>query len=147
VLSDPVHRADEFLVGEDASASEEIADQGDGREDGRPRGAEVYCSPGLIAHHLSYDEVADIPSYHQKHIEQTEECLHLAVMIYKYGIGGDGSCGQKNSQQRPAVKVMLAQRVGIPQVIETCHLKTFDLEGTYLHTKTDDGHNDGRHQI
>ena len=76
MLSDPIHRADEFLIGEDASAGEEIADQGDGREDGRPRGTEVNCPPGLIAHHLSYDEVADIPSYHQQHIEQTEECLH-----------------------------------------------------------------------
>jgi hypothetical protein len=68
-------------------------------------------------------------------------------MIYKYGIGGDDGRREKNSHQRPCVEMMLAERIGKPEVIDTSHLKAIHLERAYLHTKTNDGHNDGRQKI
>ena len=47
-LSDPIHRADELLVGEDASTGEVVADDSNRREDGRPRWTEFNGSPCLI---------------------------------------------------------------------------------------------------
>ena len=109
-------------------------------------GTTMHCAPGLVAYRLTDDEVTHIPSYNEQGIEQAEECLQLAVAIEEDGIGGNHRGRQQHGKQGPCVEMVLAQRISEPQVIHPGHLKTCSLEGTDLHTKTNDGHHDGRQE-
>ena len=146
-LSDPVHRADKLFIGLDRPPGHQIEDEGNGREDGRPRGPELNRAPGLVGNRLTYNEITDIPTYYQQRIEETEECLHLTVVIYKYGIGGNDCRWKEHSHQGPGVEMTVADGIGKPEIIDTGHFQSCCLEGTYLHTKTNDGHNNGRQEI
>ena len=87
-LSDPVHGSDQLLIGINSPPRHQVEDERYGRKDCRPGRTEIDSAPGLVAHRLTHDEIADIPPHDQQGIEQAEECLQLAIMIDEDGIGG-----------------------------------------------------------
>lgn len=145
-LSDAVERADELLVGSDGATGHEIEDEGDGGENGGPLRTEVDRAPRLIASHLAYDEEADIPSHDQQRVEGTEQRLHLAVVEDEDGVGAKGCGGQQDGHQGPHVEMTLADGVGEPEVVDTRHIDAPEVEGTNLHTQTNDRQDDGHYQ-
>ena len=108
---------------------------------------EIDGAPRLVAGRLGHNEEADIPSDDKQGIERTEEGLRLAVVEDEDGIGAEGGCRQEDGQQGPHVEMTLADRVGEPEVIHPCHINASKVEGTNLHTETNDRQDDGHYQI
>ena len=142
-----MERADELLIGSDGPTGPEIAEEGEDGEDSRPARMEIDRPPRLVASHLTYDEEADIPSHDQQGIERTEQRLRLTVVEDEDGIGAE-SCGrQQDGHQGPHIEMTLADGVGEPEVVDTCHIDAPEVEGTNLHTQTNDRQDDGHYQI
>ena len=146
-LSDAVERADELLIGSDGTAGQQIEDEGDDGQHGGPLGSELNSAPRLIAGHLAYDEEAYVPSHDKQSVERTEEGLRLAVVEDEDGIGAKGCSRQENSHEGPHVEMMLADGIGEPEVVDPRHINASEIEGTNLHTQTNDRQNDGHYQV
>ena len=145
-LSDAVERAHELLVGVDGLSRHDIEHERNGRQHSGPRRTEVDCSPRPVAYYLRDHEEADIPAHYQQGIEHTEKHLGLAVVVDEDGIGTKGGRRQQDGEERPHVEMVVADRVGEPEVEYPGHLHASSAERAYLHTKTDDGQYDCRHQ-
>ena len=113
-LSDPIHRPDEFLVGEDSVPSHQIENQRDGRQYSWPLRNEIHRPPRLIVNGLRHHEETDIPSYNQQGIKRTEERLYLPVSEDKDGIGAKSGRRQQDGEERLHIKVPMSQRISEP---------------------------------
>ena len=145
-LSDAVERADKFLISPDGAAGQQIEDEGDGGQHGGPLRTEVDSAPRLVASDMSYDDEADVPSHDEQGVEGAEECLGLAVVEDEDGIGAKSCGGQQDGHQGPHVEMTLADGVGEPEVVDTRHIDATEVEGTDLHTQTNDRQDDGHYQ-
>jgi len=145
-LSDAIEGSDQFLVGTDGATGHEIKDEGDGGQYGGPFGMELDGAPRLIAGHLAYDEIADIPSDDEQGVERTEEGLRLAVFEDEDSIGAEGGGGQQDGHKRPHIEMTLADGVGEPEVVDLRHIDASQVECTNLCTKTNDRQDDGHYQ-
>ena len=128
VLPDAVERTDEFLISKDGTTSHDVEDTRNGWKNGWPMRCEVNEVPRFVAHHFVNHREAEIPSHDKQDIKQTEQSLRLAALIYKYGEGGYDSGGQQQRHEGPCVKMVLAQGVGVPQVVDSCHIKASHAE-------------------
>ena len=142
-LPDAVEGADEFFVGSDGATGQEIEDEGDGGQHGGPLRTEVDSAPRLVASDMSYDDEADVPSHDEQCVEGTEKGLRLAVAEDEDGVGAEGCGGQQDGHQGPHVEMALADGIGEPEVVDTSHIDATEVEGTDLHTQTNDRQDNG----